>query len=263
MTAHGKRAPQSALVLRWQAPDRPLPRRAIGAVQPAAPRPAVPIGCHTGPPGMPFDFCGRVRGLLHDIAARCPELGHVRVPDILVSVTQARGTRVHGLQARVTPLRFAGGALVRQRRGITYQVQRYFEGDHEFLYLMTFCLPRFLDQPFDAKLVTLVHELYHIGPRFDGDLRRHEGRYQLHSRCRHAYDRQMAEMARRYLASRPDPDRYAFLRLSFAQLQERHRQVVGIVVPRPKIVPLLGQSVAAYRSAPQPFGEPGPAHKCR
>ncbi len=49
------------------------------------------------------------------------------------------------------------------------------------LYLVTFCLPRFLDQDFDDKFITLFHELYHISPRFEGDLRRHEGRCALHS----------------------------------------------------------------------------------
>ena len=30
----------------------------------------------------------------------------------------------------------------------------------------------FLDQTFEEKLVTVFHELYHISPAFDGDLRR-------------------------------------------------------------------------------------------
>ena len=44
------------------------------------------------------------------------------------------------------------------------------------LYVMTFCLPRFLEQSFDDKFVTIFHELFHIGPSFDGDFRRHSGR---------------------------------------------------------------------------------------
>ncbi len=55
-------------------------------------------------------------------------------------------------------------------RGRYYQVQRYFVDGHEMLYVMAFCMPRFLDQSFEDKLITLFHELYHINPRFDGDL---------------------------------------------------------------------------------------------
>jgi len=144
-----------------------------------------------------------------------------------------------GLQARVTPLRFAKGQLQHQKRGFIYQIQRYVHDHDEFLYLLTFCLPRYLDQDFDHKMVTLFHELYHIGPAFDGDLRRHEGRYHLHSHSKCDYDRLAADLARRYLADNPDPRLSSFLRLNFQQLCERHGKVIGVVVPRPKLVPLI------------------------
>ena len=233
-------ARQNSLVFHWPAP----PVRAIRprSARPLGPMQAPPPWFDSGPMGQPFDFCGHVHRLLADIVSRSPELAHIHVPRILLGVTQARSARMHGLQARVTPLRFAQGALTRQRRGVTYQVQRYLIGGIEYLYLMTFCLPRFLDRDFDDKLVTLVHELYHIGPTFDGDLRRHEGRYQLHTHRQCCYDRKMADLARAYLASRPDPALCGFLRLNFAQLQYRHGTVLGVVVPRPRIIPLLGEA---------------------
>jgi len=192
----------------------------------------------TGPAGQSFDFCSHVRRLCLDIAARCEALRHLDVARLLFAVTQARNGCARGLQARVTPLRFAGGRLTRERRGVTYQVQRYFLGNHEFLYLVTFCLPRFLDQSFDDKLITLFHELYHVSPAFDGDLRRHKGRYAIHSHSQRDYDEHMSHLARAYLAGNPDPALLAFLRLDFAQLLARHGSVVGVVVPRPKVIPV-------------------------
>jgi hypothetical protein len=191
-----------------------------------------------------------VRRLAADVVRRCEEFRHIDVGRLLFAVTQARNGRAHGLQARVTPLRFPHGRLTRQRRGVTYQVQRYYLGSQEFLYLMTFCLPRFLDQSFDEKLITLFHELYHIGPAFDGDLRRHQGRYTLHSHSQRAYDERMAVLVQRYLDSRPDPVLHAFLGLDFAQLLSRHGSVVGVRVPRPKVIPLpaaVGPGEAASR----------------
>jgi hypothetical protein len=228
-------------VLSWWEPDNPLPVRAIRAPRSSRGRPLgtdAPPWLTTGPEGQPFDFCGHVRRLCADVAARCDPLAHVLVPLVLFGVTQARSARAHGLQARVTPLRFRGGELTRRRRGVTYQVQRFFHGPQEFLYLMTFCLPRFLDQDFDDKFVTLFHELYHINPAFDGDLRRHDGRYALHSHSQRRYDEHMAGLARAYLATQPDPALHAFLRLNFAQLQQRHGSVTGVVVPRPKVIPV-------------------------
>lgn len=231
--------PLPPLILRWQEPHEPLPVRSIRASGPKSGStwfaPAPPDSGQ--PAGRPFDFCVGIQRLVMDIAIRCPDFRHLQTPRILVSVTQARGRHAHGLQARVTPLRFANGTLVRRRRGVPFHIQRFFNGEHEYLYLMTFCLPRFLDQDFDQKFITLFHELYHISPAFDGDLRRHEGRYAFHSHSKRAYDERMVAYAREYLAGRPDPTIHAFLRLDFAQLQARHGAVTGIVVPRPKMIP--------------------------
>jgi hypothetical protein len=229
------------LIMRWDNAECPLPVRAIRAARPwraSWPVLSPPPWLVTGPHDKPFDFCERARALLTDISVRCADLSHIDVSRLLLCVTQARNGTAHGLQARITPLRFTHGNLTRQRRGVTYQVQRFYLDDHEFLYLMTFCLPRFLEQDFDDKLITLFHELYHISPAFDGDLRRHGGRYSLHSRSQRGYDRQMADLARAYLAAKPDPDLHAFLRLDFGQLCLRHGSVQGITVPRPKVIPI-------------------------
>lgn len=237
------------LTLRWHEPQDPLPVRVI-----QAPRRARKLAwfeqaqVDTGPVDQPFDFCASMQRVVIDIAIRCEAFRHLQVPRILLTVTQARAGSAHGLQARVTPLRFPSGTLTRQRRGVPYHIQRYFLGEHEYLYLMTFCLPRYLDQEFDQKLVTLFHELYHISPAFDGDLRRHAGRCQYHTARQRDYDRGMVRYAREYLAMRPDPRLLGFLRMNFAQLQDRHGSVTGVIVPRPKIVPLVGPYAAASES---------------
>ncbi len=165
-------------------------------------------------------------------------LRHIDVSRLLIGALQARSRRRHGLQARVTPLRFHGGALTRRRRDVTYQVQRFFVNGREMLYLVTFCLPRFLDQDFDDKFITLFHELYHISPAFEGDLRRHGGRCTIHTHSKRLYDSHMAELARGYLSNGADRSLHEFLRLDFAQLQHRHGGIVGVAVPRPRLVPV-------------------------
>src|SRR5262249_19539305 len=156
-----------------------------------------------GPLDRPFDVCAHLRRLCADVAQRCPELQHVDVTRLLISVTPARTNRPHGLQARLTPLRFRHGLLERKRGAVTYRVQRLIVDGREMLYVMSFCLPRFLDQEYHDKFVTLFHELYHISPTFDGDLRRHGGRYAIHTHSQRGYDAHMAELAREYLASGP------------------------------------------------------------
>jgi hypothetical protein len=236
-------------ILRWQDPEQPLPVRAVRLPPRARARGVgleAPPWLATGPAGEPFDFCAHVRRLCADVVGRCPELGHIDVNRLLFAVTQARSGQRHGLQARVTPLRFRHGELTRRRQGVDYRVQRYFVNGREMLYLVTFCLPRFLDQDFDDKFITLFHELYHISPAFEGDLRRHEGRYAIHSHSKRQYDEHMAHLARAYLSNGADKPLHAFLRLNFAQLKHRHGSVVGVMVPRPRLLPTV-QSARATR----------------
>jgi predicted metallopeptidase len=248
---------QYPFVLDWYEPD--LPRRTVTARRRQTIQipswMAAPPHIQTGAHDQPFDFCGHVSMLCQAITARCPDVSHVNVSRILFSVTQARNSRASGLQARVTPMRFRGGALTRRMHGTEYQVQRFRVNGREMLYVMTFCLPRFLDQDFDQKLITLFHELYHIGTEFDGDLRRHCGRYNVHTHSQKEYDREMAYLAREYLSQGADESLHGFLRLNFAQLQHRHGAVVGFVVPRPKLLPISRRSATDVEIEPQSFAE--------
>jgi predicted metallopeptidase len=186
----------------------------------------------------PFDFTHAIARLCEDIVQRTPELCHVRMPQVAVSFAQARLRVLHGLQAKLTPLRFEGGSLITQRSRASWTVRRVFRDEHEILYILTFYLPRFLDQSLEEKLITIFHELFHISPRFDGDIRRMDGRYHVHSHSQKEYDREMAVLARQYLAMKPDERLWSFLRQSFDELVKRHGGVVGVRVPIPKLVRL-------------------------
>lgn len=229
---------QPPYLLSWNS-DAELPRREVvpmGKHHGSADGLATPPWIESGAINVPFDFGHAVRELLCDICRHVPEFSGFDPRRILVGFLQARHRRGHGLQARVTPLRFHGGELVRTARGRLFQVQRFIVGDVEMLYLMTFCLPRFLDQPFEQKMVTLFHEMYHIGPEFDGDLRRHPGRCQFHTSSKCDYDEHMSKLARAYLAGGANPRLHGFLRLNFAQLRARHGQVLAVRLPRAKIL---------------------------
>ena len=226
-------------LIEWGSAGRTLPRKLLTSRRrPHDGPPAFdPLHLPTGHVKLPFDFCGHMRRLCASVVSRCPGLYHIDVDRLLITAMQARTSRSGGLQARVTPLRFRDGALVRRQRGRDYLVQRFRVDGREMLYLVSFCLPRFQDQSFFEKFVTIFHELHHIGPSFDGDLRRHAGRYEVHTHSQKEYDGQMGELARAYLTGGADPALHAFLRLDFAQLQQKHAGVQGVVVPRPKLLP--------------------------
>lgn len=227
--------------LDWESCRKPIPQVYF---QPFSEDPSRKAGfqsppwLQTGPEVAPFDFSKSMLALIVDISTISKEFYHLDPEKILVTVIRARNHQKHGLQARVTPMRFEDGNLQCRRGNRFYEVQRYFVDGREIFYLVTFCLPRFQNQTLEGKLVTIFHELFHISPFFDGDLRRHPGRCSWHSHNKKEYDAQMSVLARDYLSKTSNPALHDFLRLDFSQLVFKHQGMCGLVVPVPRLLPL-------------------------
>jgi predicted metallopeptidase len=184
-----------------------------------------------------FDFTLHMRRLCADFVARLPQLAHIDLDRIAICFNRTRRAVTHGVWASLTPLRFAGGSLTTKRGRRQWTIQRLYMSDgREMLYILRFYIPRFFDQPFEEKLATVVHELWHVSPTFDGDLRRHEGRCFAHGASQKKYDEAMHSLVRQYLATHPDPRLVDFLRGSIDDLLRQHGGLHGIRVPRPKLI---------------------------
>jgi hypothetical protein len=184
-----------------------------------------------------FDFTAHVRRACEDIAAKLPELAHLEMDRVAIRYCQTRRSGPDGLHASLTPLRFAGGATHITRRGRRWTVEPVLDtSGREMLYLLSFYLPRFLNLPFREKLLTVLHELWHVSPAFDGDLRRLPGRCFAHGHSEQQYHRQMEHLAERWLARVPPEACYAFLRYNFRQLKRRYGGVYGTRIATPKLV---------------------------
>jgi hypothetical protein len=186
-----------------------------------------------------FDFTLQIRRVCDDMVARLAELAHIDMSRVAVCYCQTRKPVLHGMYASLTPLRFAGGAATTMRHGRPHTVQRVCDTNgREMLYILSFYLPRFQNLDFREKLVTVLHELWHISPQFEGDIRRHAGRYHAHSHSQAEYDEQMGILADRWLAEGPPEALWSFLRDDFRQLVARHGGIVGMKIRRPRIAPL-------------------------
>ena len=189
------------------------------------------------PPG--FDFTYHMGRVIDDMVSSLPELAHVDMDQVVIAFCQTRKNVQHGLQASLTPMRFEHGALTTKRNGRDYAVQRLFDADgREMLYILSFYLPRFLETDLREKLITILHELWHISPNFDGDLRRHGGRCYIHTHSQADYDAQMGLLADRWLAMSPPEEKFHFLRYNFRQLCEIHGGMYGVKIPQPRLIPV-------------------------
>ena len=195
---------------------------------------------HPNEKAQAFDITAFMRRLCADMVARLPELSHIRLSQVAIAFSQVRKSGQYGIFASLTPLRFQHGALERIRRGRRYRVQRLLGDDgREMLYILTFYLPRFLDLDFREKLITIFHELWHISPEFNGDIRRHSGRCHVHTHSQAQYDEEMGRLADRWLAQAPAESLWGDLRYSFEELQARQGRVVGVKIARPKLFPVV------------------------
>lgn len=179
-----------------------------------------------------------MRTLCEDVCQRHEVFRHIRMPEVAVTYAQTRSPAEWGMQAKLTPLRFAGGSLFEQRGQHNWTVQRVYSSGREMLYILTFYLPRFLNLSFDQKLITVFHELFHISPRFDGDIRRFGGACYMHTGSQKAYDRQMELFAGEYLRRQPPEQYLVFLRQNFEELQKSRGPVVGLRVNVPRLIRL-------------------------
>ena len=184
-----------------------------------------------------FDFTLHIRRLCEDMAARAESLRHIDMGRVAISFSQTRSAAKTGIFASLTPLRFNGGAAHTIRRGRKWEIQKVIDPDgRPMLYLLNFYLPRFLDLAFREKLETVIHELWHVSPRFDGDLRRLGEVKYAHGASVKKYDAHVKMLVDEWLALDPPERLFAFLREDFRKLAAQHGRVIGTKIRAPKMV---------------------------
>lgn len=186
-----------------------------------------------------FNLTRELEALAADITCRVDTLRHIDPARVLICVASTRGSGIQGTFAKIHPLRFRGGdrtlQVKRGRKFCTCTMPSVTHRGLEMLYIIYFLVPRFFDLPLREKLITIFHELYHISPAFDGDIRRFPGRNYAHGSSRKRYNAVMAGLVDEYLRM-VDPEGLPdFLRRDMAGLRESCRTIVGRRFPAPKI----------------------------
>jgi hypothetical protein len=185
-----------------------------------------------------IDFSQHLERLGADLCRKIPELLHIDPDRVLFCLSRSRAQGIQGVYARISPLRFtAGKTETSRRRGRfreTFRMPSLTHQGREILYLVHVMVPRFLRLSFEEKLGTVIHELFHISERCDGDIRRFPGRNFAHGASREGYNRRVRGMLERYLAGDPDPSLLRFLHLREEDWVEGRIRLSGLTVPLPR-----------------------------
>ncbi len=187
-----------------------------------------------------LNLTAELERLIADITARHEAFSHIDPTRLMVCINSSRSSRC-GLFAKIHPLRFPEGRTVQtvKRGRATYRctMPEVFHKGVDLLYVIYFSLPRFFDRPFRDKLITVFHELYHISPAFDGDIRRFEGKNYAHGSSTKKYNKLMERFVDEYLQKHDGTGPTTFLEQELSILREMHRAIVGrkMVVPKIKV----------------------------
>ena len=202
-----------------------------------------------------INYTERIALLMKDVVARTPRLSFIDLNQVIVFARFGR-SGAEGAFATCHCLTLPEsepgyffwkdretGQLTRRSPWFVTKSPQVRMGGTPINYLISFVLPRFSDQTmigsrkadlyarnesWVAKLDTIVHELYHIDPTASGirALENADGSRSYRTHGPMFYE-DVAQMVHEYLATRPDPALYEFLKYDFAGLTEMYGGVVG------------------------------------
>lgn len=179
-----------------------------------------------------IDYTSYLRGIIADISVLCPDFIHIKSEQIIVTFCRGKSKNNDGLLAYLIPLRFDGGVTITLKHGRLYEVPVIVVDGDVKLYMIGFVYPRFLNLPLREKVNTIVHELYHISEKFDGDIRRFSGRTYAHSGRKTNFEKNVENIVDEWL-SKTSID-LSTLSMNLERLKNKFGKVVGQRVARPK-----------------------------
>lgn len=114
-----------------------------------------------------------ISDLIQQISLRFDSFSHIDSKRILVCVGSNRtGGRGGGIYGKLVPLKFKDGAEMLKFNGRYYAMPRIIENGLPLQYVLYFYTPKFFNLRAFEKIKVIFHELYHISPKFNGDIRR-------------------------------------------------------------------------------------------
>jgi hypothetical protein len=133
--------------------------------------------------------------IIREMIERTEEFRLFDINRILVCCSTNRNTSRGGIYGKLVPLKFENGNNIIKHRGYYYSIPGLTVNNMEILYVIYFYIPKFLDLPAEKKIDVMFHELYHINPDFNGDIRRMGKFKKAHGHSRKSFDEKYKEYA--------------------------------------------------------------------
>ncbi len=187
---------------------------------------------------MDINLTDLLTNIIKEIIHRTSLFSHVDINRLLVCIAYNRQRGRGGTFGKLVPLKFEGGLDVVHYQGEYYSMPKIFHRGKRLLYLVYFYIPMFFNLSPREKLSVIFHELFHINPDFNGDIRRLGNTGTSHGYSRDKFNSLFEEELVsfcEYIRNTPSID---FLGMNAEHLKESYSRVYGqrMKLPKPVIV---------------------------
>ena len=170
---------------------------------------------------MLTNYISSLNGLIKDITEKVGELSYIDAEQVAVGFKRSRESVSEEVWAEISGIEDEYNGTIQRREG---RIEKYFAPKTILMngipikYVVDFYVPVFFGLTFKLKLLTVFHELYHINPKFDGNLRFFKGKGYKHGPSLEKYDKYMDYLVDKYL--KMDPSATEFLGRCHTELSE-------------------------------------------
>jgi predicted metallopeptidase len=163
--------------------------------------------------------------IIHDMVKSTEEFKSFDLNKILICCASNRKDFRGATYGKLLPLRFKDGSEIIKHNGKFYTIPKVKMNDIEILYVIYLYIPKFFNLSAKDKVNVMFHELYHINPGFNGDIRRMGEFKSAHGHSRKAFEEKYIEYADVFFDKIKDMPYYNFLQMNSDEIQAQFKKV--------------------------------------
>jgi predicted metallopeptidase len=175
--------------------------------------------------------------LIRQITTHSHFYSYIDTSKVVVCLGSNKRNGRGAIYGKLVPLRFQNGSDILSFKGRNYTIPDIVNNGLSQLYVLYFYLPRFFNLSAEEKLKVIFHELYHISPEFNGDIRRMGSVKKAHGSSKKRFDLKFekeVQLFYEYISKTPYID---FLKMDSKSLHTNYRIYARrMTIPKPVIV---------------------------
>lgn len=163
--------------------------------------------------------------IIHDMIKSTDEFKSFDSSKILVCCASNRKDYKGATYGKLLPLRFKDGSEIIKHNGKFYTIPKVKFNNTELLYIIYLYIPKFFNLSARDKINVMFHELYHINPDFNGDIRRMGEFKSAHGHSRKSFEEKYIEYSDNFYKTVQNASYYNFLLMSSEEIRTQYKVI--------------------------------------